>query len=150
MIIPEIFLLIAIAVLIIPSFYYWIYPHPKNVKLKKAELDKLHLARVAHIEKEIEVAKKHQSSGTRVHGGAEPWAQAERDELALQDKLNIEISDYNDKIKEIYKFPLTVALVIFSIFLTSIGLYLANLDKRQKACQPNKLIQPTPKSGAAD
>lgn len=73
---------------------------------------------MAHIEEEIETAKRHQG-GTRVYGGAEPWAQAERDELALQDKLSQENIDYNKKIDELNKFPLTKALVLFGIFLTS-------------------------------
>ena len=88
-----------------------------------------HNSRVEHIEKEIELVKKHQSGGTRVYGGAEPWAEAERYELALRDKLSQEMSEYEEKIDEMKRFPLTTALVIFSIFLTSIGLFLANLPK---------------------
>lgn len=150
MIIPEIFLLIAIGVLVIPSFYYWIYPYPKNVKLRKDELNKLHNDRVAQINYEIEVAKKHQNTGTKVSGGGEPWAQAERDELSLKDKLYLENVNYNEKIKEIEKFPLTNALVILSIFLTLIGLYLASLDNHPKTYEPKKVIQPTSKDGMAN
>ena len=128
-IVPEIFLGIAIAALVLPAFYYWIYPHPQNIKARIAQLTKLHNDRVEHIQKEIDLARKHHSGGARVYGGAEPWAQAERDELALHDKLSQEISDHKGKIEELRKFPLTTALVILSIFLTSIGLFLANLPK---------------------
>jgi hypothetical protein len=126
---PEIFFAIAIVILVVPAFYYWIYPNPKIVKARIKELTQLHNDRVEHIEKEIELAKKHHSGNTRVYGGAEPWAEAERSELALHDKCSRETSEYNEKIEEIKRFPLTTALVIFSFFLTSIGLFLANLPK---------------------
>jgi hypothetical protein len=126
---PEIFLAIAIAALVMPAFYYCIYPHPKNVKARIAQLTQSHNDRVALIQMEIELAKGHHSSDTRVGGGADPRAEAERYELALHDKLSQEISKHKEKIDEIRKFPLTTALVIFSIFLTSIGLFLANLPK---------------------
>ena len=125
----EIFLVIAIAALVVPASYYWIYPHPKIIKERIGQLTQLHNDRVEHIGREIELAKKHHSSGTKVYGGADPWAEAEKYELALHDKLKQEISAYTEMIKEIRKFPLTTALVIFSIFLTSIGLFLANLPK---------------------
>ncbi|MBI4377743.1 MAG: hypothetical protein HY578_01455 [Nitrospinae bacterium] len=128
---PEIFLGIAIVALVVPAIYYWVYPHPKITKAKIGELTRSHNSRVEHIENEIELAKKHHSGGTRVYGGAEPWAEAERYELALRDKLSREVSEYEEKIEDMKRFPLTTALVIFSIFLTSIGMFLANLPKAQ-------------------
>ena len=118
------YLIISIGSLVIPSFYYWIYPHPQNVKKRKADLCRLHEARVEHIMNAIDTAKSHQNDGSRVYGGAEPWKQAERDELVWQEKLNQENVEHADKIKELDGFPWTNAFVLFGIFLTSIGLHL--------------------------
>ena len=78
----SIFLIIAIGSLVVPSCYYWIYPHPQKIKQQKADLKKIHNKRVVNIQKAIETAQKHQHDHIRVFGGAEPWKQAERDELA--------------------------------------------------------------------
>ncbi len=122
----NIFLIIAVGILFVSFFYYWIYPHPQKRKRKEAELKEEHTKRVACIKNAIETAQKHQNNGTRVHGGAEPWKQAEMDVLAWKEKLNEETANYNEKIEELNKFPLTNALVIFGIFLTALGLHFQN------------------------
>lgn len=108
-----------------PTAYYWIYPHPQNLKSQKAKLEKRHNEKIAEIREMIETAKKHQNSGTRVYGGAEPWAQAERDELTWKVKLSEENDNYNNSIAELEKFPLTNALVLIGISLAATGLFLA-------------------------
>ena len=122
----NIFSFIAVAFLIAPAIYYFIYPHPINIKTKIKELNHIHENRIAHLKESIELAKKHQG-GSRVYGGAEPWALAERDERRLMDELDLENVGFNIKIKKLEKFPLTEALVILSISLTFVGFHLASL-----------------------
>ena len=126
LLLQNIFLIISIGILLVPSFWYWIYPHPQKIKRKQTELKEEHTKRVACIKKAIETAQKHQTGGTRVFGGAEPWKQAEMDELSWKERLVQEIVNYNEKIKELNKFPLTNALVIFGFFLTALGLHFQN------------------------
>ena len=124
---PKIFLLSAFCLLAISLFYYFIYPHPKNIKVKKKKLTKSHDYRVAHLQKSIDLAKSHHSS-SKVYGGAEPWAQAQREELSLTDELNLEDATYKENIEELEKFPLKTSFIIVGFFLTLIGFYLTTLQ----------------------